>query len=73
MSEIQTISTLPSNYDQKSCADIHISPDGKYLYGSNRGHDSLAIYKVLENGRKLENIDFQSTLGKTPRNFGYRP
>ena len=73
LSEIQTISTLPSNYDQKSCADIHISPDGKYLYGSNRGHDSLAIYKVLENGRKLENIDFQSTLGKTPRNFAIDP
>ena len=36
LSEIQTISTLPSNYDQKSCADIHISPDGKYLYGSNK-------------------------------------
>ena len=73
LSEIQTISTLPLNYDQKSCADIHISPDGKYLYGSNRGHDSLAIYKVLEDGRKLENIDFQSTLGKTPRNFAIDP
>ncbi len=71
--EIQSISTLPYLHDQKSCADIHISPDGKYLYGSNRGHDSLAIYKVSDDGRQLENIDYQSTLGKTPRNFAIDP
>ena len=73
LNEIQSISTLPKDYDQKSCADIHISPDGKYLYGSNRGHDSIAIYKVSNEGRKLENIDYQSTLGKTPRNFAIDP
>ena len=71
--EIQSISTLPPNHDQKSCADIHISPDGKYLYGSNRGHDSLVIYKVSNDGRQIENVDYQSTLGNTPRNFAIDP
>ena len=52
---------------------LSISPDGKYLYGSNWGHDSIAIYKVSNEGRKLENIDYQSTLGKTPRNFAIDP
>ena len=73
LNEVETVSTLPSDFNQKSCADIHISKDGKYLYGSNRGHNSIAIYKVSEDGRKIENIDFQSTLGETPRNFALDP
>ena len=73
LSEVETVSTLPADSNQKSCADIHISKDGKYLYGSNRGHNSIAIYKVSSDGRKIENIDFQSTLGETPRNFALDP
>ena len=73
LEEINTVSTLPLDFNHKSCADIHISEDGKYLYGSNRGHDSLAIYEVSSDGREITNIDFQSTLGKTPRNFAIDP
>lgn len=69
LSQFQNISTLPTNYKEVSyCADIHISPDGKYLYGSNRGHNSLAIYKIENEGR-LKLVDIQSVNGAWPRNF----
>jgi 6-phosphogluconolactonase len=67
---MQRLSTLPSDYDgQNSVADIHLSPDGKFLYVSNRGHESLAIYQVNPNDGRLAFIGHQSVLGKTPRNF----
>lgn len=66
----QTISTLPAEYTGgKSCADIHISPDGKFLYGSNRIHDSIAIYAIDPKTGKLTYITNQGVLGKKPRNF----
>lgn len=69
LSQFQNISTLPANYKEVSyCADIHISPDGKYLYGSNRGHNSLAIYNIESDG-KLKLVDIQSVNGAWPRNF----
>ena len=73
LNTIETISTLPDGFDNKSCADIHITSDGNFLYGSNRGHDSLAIFKVSSDGRKLEKAGHESTLGKTPRNFSIDP
>ncbi len=67
---IQTISTIPEDFkDVNYCADIHIDPSGKFLYGSNRGHNSLAIYKIDQNNGKLESTGFQSTSGEWPRNF----
>ncbi len=72
--EKQIISTLPRDFRGESyCADIHIHPNGKYVYGSNRGHDSLAIYRVNENDGTLTLIDIQSTRGKWPRNFAIHP
>ena len=72
--EIQTLSTLPPDFDGKnSCADIHISPDGEFLYGSNRGHDSIAIFKIDTETGLLQTRGWQSTLGKTPRNFAIDP
>ena len=48
----QTISTLPEGYTEKSfCADIHLSPSGKFLYGSNRGHNSIAVFSVARIGQ----------------------
>lgn len=67
---IQRLPTLPADYDgQNSVADIHLSPDGKFLYVSNRGHESLAIYQVKAEGGRMTFIGHQSALGKTPRNF----
>jgi 6-phosphogluconolactonase len=67
--QFQNISTLPADFKEVSyCADIHISPDGKFLYGSNRGHNSLAIYKIESDGM-LKLVDIQSVKGAWPRNF----
>jgi 6-phosphogluconolactonase len=73
LTEIQTISTLPSGYkEDNACADIHLSPDGRFLYGSNRGHDSIAVYRVQQDGT-LEAVEYASTLGGHPRNFALSP
>jgi 6-phosphogluconolactonase len=71
---IQTISTLPADYKGIStCADIHITPDGKFLYGSNRGDDSIAAYRVDPLTGQLTLIEIVSTGGQTPRNFALSP
>ena len=60
---------IPDDFEEVNyCADIHIDPTGKFLYGSNRGHNSLAIFKIQDTG-KLLNAGFQSTAGEWPRNF----
>ncbi|WP_346857231.1 lactonase family protein [uncultured Draconibacterium sp.] len=70
----QTISTLPKDFKGESyCADIHISADGKYLYGSNRGHNSIAVFEVNEKDQTLESIGTVSVEGNWPRNFGITP
>jgi len=70
----QHISTLPENYQGEStCADIHMSLDGRFVYGSNRGHDSIAVYRVQESTGKLELNGFIETRGQTPRNFALSP
>lgn len=67
---LQTVSTLPPDYrDENFCSAIHISPDGKFIYGSNRGHDSIVIYVVDETTGKLSHVGYQSTFGRTPRDF----
>ncbi len=74
LKEIQTISTLPKDFKSpNTCADIHISPNGKFVYGTNRGHDSLVVYKIDEKTGKMKFVQHQSTGGKTPRNFTITP
>lgn len=72
---IQRVSTMPSNDNSfAGSADIHVSPDGKFLYASNRGEsNTIAIFSVHEKNGKLSSIGHQSTLGKTPRNFNFDP
>jgi 6-phosphogluconolactonase len=55
------------------CADIHISPDGRFAYGSNRGHDSIVILAVDEATGRLTPVGHQKTGGETPRNFALSP
>jgi 6-phosphogluconolactonase len=72
--ELQTLSTLPENFEGRShTADVHVHPSGKFVYGSNRGHDSIAIFTVDEKTGKLTLIGHESTQGKTPRNFAIDP
>ncbi|AIQ10920.1 lactonase family protein [Paenibacillus durus] len=68
----QHLSTLPEQYGAGSddtAADIHTSPCGRFLYVSNRGHDSIALFHVDKGTGLLKAMDWQSTGGHTPRNF----
>ncbi len=71
----QRISALPSDFKGViGSADIHVSPDGKFLYCSNRGDaNSISIFTIHPTDGKLTLIGHQSTLGKTPRNFNFDP
>ena len=74
LKEIQTLSTLPEGFQgNNSCADLHVHPSGKFLYGSNRGHDSIVAFTIDEQSGKLSYLAHESTQGKTPRNFGIDP
>lgn len=70
INEIQTISTLPDDFsDFSKAADIHFSKDGRFLYVSNRGHNSIVCYSFDEIRKKLTPMEWISTGGETPRNF----
>lgn len=72
--EIQTISTLPSGFSGASTtAEIAIDTKGKFLYGSNRGHDSIAVFAIDAAQGTLSSIEHVSTQGKVPRNFAIDP
>src|SRR5262249_55815158 len=71
--EKQTIPTLPKDFTGKSfCADLKVTPDGRFLYGTNRGHDSVAMYRVGDGGR-LTLIGIEPSLGKGPQNLAITP
>jgi 6-phosphogluconolactonase len=74
LKELQTISMLPEKFEGfKSGAEIQVHPSGKFVYGSNRGHDSIAVFSVDEKSGKLTFVEHQSTKGKTPRHFAIDP
>jgi 6-phosphogluconolactonase len=67
---VQNVRALPKDFKGESwCADIHISADGRFVYGSNRGHNSIAVFKRDANSGKLELIDNTPVEGNWPRNF----
>jgi len=71
---VQNISTLPAGFDGESyCADIHISSDGRFLYGSNRGHNSIAVFSIDSDDASLKFQNTVSVEGNWPRNFGISP
>ncbi len=71
----QNISTLPPAYlGSAGSADIHVSPDGKFLYVSNRGEsNTIAIFLIDKKTGRLTSIGHQPVMGKTPRNFNFDP
>lgn len=74
LKEVQTVPTLPRDLTvEDSGADIHVSPDGRFLYCSNRGHDSITAFKVNPSNGNLTLIAHESTGGRTPRNFAIDP
>ena len=74
LKKIQRINTHPDDITERfESSDIHISPDGKFLYASNRGTANyISVFKILKKG-KLEFVNRTSTLGNTPRNFTIDP
>ncbi|HEV7857653.1 MAG TPA: lactonase family protein [Pyrinomonadaceae bacterium] len=74
LGEVQIVSTLPKDFSGKnSCAEIAVAPDGKFLYGSNRGHDSIVVFAIDEQTGRLAYVEHQPTQGKTPRHFTIDP
>lgn len=74
LTEIQTIGSLPEGFSGTSyTAEVVVHPSGKFLYGSNRGHDSIAIFKIDEATGKLALLGTEPTQGKFPRNFVVDP
>ncbi len=74
LTEIETVSTLPSDFSGVSyCADVHVSPSGRFLYGSNRGHDSIVVFEIDQRTGKITLVQHVSTEGKWPRNFTIDP
>jgi 6-phosphogluconolactonase len=71
LNSFQTIATHPAEFKgQPGSADIHVSPDGKFLYASNRGSENnLAIFSIDQNNGRLTSVGYQAIKGEQPRNF----
>ena len=71
---LQTVSTLPAGYDgPKWAADIHVHPNGKLVFASNRAHESLAAFSIDASSGKVTLLEVTPSGGKTPRNFAIDP
>lgn len=74
LSELHTVSSLPDGLvANNSTAEVQVHPSGKFVYGSNRGHDSIAVFTVDAETGRLAPAGHQPTGGRTPRNFGIDP
>jgi 6-phosphogluconolactonase len=74
LTQIQSLSTLPAGYTgSKSGAEVLVHPSGKFVYASNRGHDSIAIFSIDASSGMLTLVGHESTHGRTPRNFVIDP
>ena len=76
LKEVQTVSTLPDGLTVQpgySTAEVEVHPSGKFLYGSNRGHDTVAVFAIDSKKGTLTLVEHVPTRGKTPRNFAIDP
>jgi 6-phosphogluconolactonase len=75
LKETQTISSVPAGVDRRglSTAEVQVHPSGKFLYGSNRGHNTIAIFAIDPQTGKLTAVGHEPTGGNVPRNFGIDP
>ena len=70
----QTVPTLPADFKgENTTAEVRVHPNGKFLYGSNRGHDSLAVFSIAAATGLLTPVEIVPSGGKTPRNFALSP
>jgi 6-phosphogluconolactonase (cycloisomerase 2 family) len=71
---LQVHTTMPSSYTGNNTgAEIAVAPSGRFVYGSNRGHDSIAIFSIDQSSGLLTSVGWEPTQGKTPRFFGLDP
>lgn len=68
-----SVSTLPQGFTTGTTAEVVVHPNGRFVYGSNRGHDSIAIFSVDASTGALSPVGHVSTQGRTPRNFALSP
>ena len=75
LKEIQTVPTLPNGVSTAgvTCADIHATPDGRFLYGSNRGHNSIVCYRIDQETGQLKYVEHTTAQINRPRNFAIDP
>ncbi|MEI6845609.1 MAG: lactonase family protein [Candidatus Firestonebacteria bacterium] len=74
LSKSQTLSTIPLGFTGKNyCSEVQVHPSGKFLYGSNRGHDSIAIFAIEAETGRLTALGQEATQGEYPRNFCIEP
>ncbi|MFB5759574.1 lactonase family protein [Paenibacillus medicaginis] len=74
LTEIETVPTLPEGFEgENTTAEITVSEDGAYVYGSNRGHDSIVVYAVDANTGKLSLVQHVPVQGQHPRHFALTP
>lgn len=72
LTESTTVSTVPDGYtDENYTADIHVHPTGRFLYGSNRGHDSIVAYSLQDDPGSPALVGHFDTGGEWPRNFAF--
>ena len=72
--EVESVPTLPTDFHgENTSADIHVSPDGRFLYCSNRGHDHVAAFETDARTGRLSFVADEPTRGRTPRNFAIDP
>lgn len=74
LSEVQTVPTVPADFGaETTCAEVQVHPSGKFVYGSNRGHDSIVVFAADHRTGRLTLVEHESTQGKTPRHFALDP
>lgn len=74
LTRLESLSTLPASFQGETyCAEIAVSPDGRFVYVSNRGHDSIAVFRLDGTTGELQAAGHVSTRGRTPRNFALSP
>ncbi len=73
LTPLDTVSTVPAPVPGNSTAEVYFHPNGRFVYGSNRGHDSIAVFAIDGASGKLTPVQHESTRGKTPRHFALDP
>ncbi|MNU65525.1 6-phosphogluconolactonase [compost metagenome] len=74
LAALEVVPTLPEDFrGENTTAEIAVSQDGRYLYGSNRGHDSIVVYSINQDSGRLTYVEHVSTEGGHPRHFALTP